>query len=108
MRRLGPSDQGPENRPCAAHIGHKKSKTASNKSRRRMMASWHLAEAGHASTCVMKVASVKSRRKAKESDLGGGWTLIDIGESHLEGFVSLVLKTRHRHPKIVFLFGPQN
>jgi hypothetical protein len=38
--------------------------SASTKSRRRTMALWHLAEAGHTSTLVMKMVSVKSRRKA--------------------------------------------
>ena len=87
MRRLGPSDQGPENRPCAAHIGHKKSKTVSNKSRRRMMASWHLAESGHASTCVMKVASVKSRRKAKESTMAEVGHVLTLVSHVVIGFV---------------------
>jgi hypothetical protein len=40
-----------------------------SKSRRRTMVSWHLVEGGHASTWMMKMASVKSRRKMKVSSL---------------------------------------
>lgn len=76
------------------------------KSRRRTMVSWNLVVSHVSTMMMMMIVSLKSRRK--ESNLGGGWTLIDISESHLEGFVSLVLETRHRHPKRVFWFGPQN
>jgi hypothetical protein len=44
-------------------------KLASTKSRRRMMASWHLVKAEHTSTWEIQMASVKSRRKAKASSL---------------------------------------
>jgi hypothetical protein len=44
-------------------------KTTSTKSSRRTIASWHLAEAGHASAWEMQIVSVESRRKAKVSSL---------------------------------------
>ena len=87
MIRLGLKNQEANDGAWAAHIGHKKSKTASNKSRRRMMASWHLAEAGHASTCVMKVASVKSRRKAKESTMAEVGHVLTLVSHVVIGFV---------------------
>ena len=72
MRRLGLRDQRTDRvqLTCAAHIGHMKSKStlviemASTKSRRST-----LAELGHTSTRVMKMALIKLRRKAKASSL---------------------------------------
>ena len=63
------------------------------------MSLWHSTEVEHTSTSVMmKVVSIKSRRKAEASDLGRGRICIDIGESHLagcaRGFAGLLLKTK--------------
>jgi hypothetical protein len=69
----------------------------------------HGGEAKHAYIDMMKMVSIKSRRKAKASSLDGGWTQNDIDESHLagcaRGFPDLVLKIR---AWIVWWFGPQN